>query len=377
MGNKKKIALILLVIGLMVFVYFAYNYLVFIKEYATSDAVFIRSDKITNVSFKRVGGKIIKMYKKEGDIVKKGEVIAEIDPIDYRIKYDQVAKKIESLKKKREQLNIQIIKVKDELDLKKNIAEKKINYLDDEIKSLKYSIAELNQNIKQLKRDYKRFKSLYEAKAVSKRKFEDIETNLLALQKKKKSLLSKLEGLKKQKSVAEDELKMVYVEYKNVDELKKSLESLDSEIAATKKQLQDLENLIEYCKLRAPFDGKIGKKFVEEGAIINSGFPVYSVVDTDSLYVEVLLEETKLKGVKPGCEAEFSVDSYPDITFKGEVKEIYPASAATYALVPRDISAGEFTKVAQRIPVRVSIDEGDKSILKVGMGGEIKIKRAN
>ncbi|MGA1863065.1 HlyD family secretion protein [Deferribacter thermophilus] len=377
MGKKKKIVLILLIVGLIVFAYFAYNYLTFIRDYATSDAVFIRSDKITNVSFKRVAGKIIKMYKKEGDFVKKGEVIAEIDPIDYQLKYDQVAKKIESLKSKREQLNIQMLKVKGELDLKKNIAEKKINYLDDEIKSLKYSIAELNQNIKQLKRDYNRFKSLYEAKAVSKRKFEDIETNLLALQKKKKSLLSKLEGLKKQKSVAEDELKIVYVEYKNIDELKKSIESLDSEIAATKNQLQDLKNLIDYCKLRAPFDGKIGKKFVEVGSVIKSGFPIYSIVDTRSLYVEVLLEETKLKGVKAGCEAEFSVDSYPDIKFKGEVEEVYPASAATYALVPRDISAGEFTKVAQRIPVRVAIKEGDLSILKVGMGGEIKIKRVN
>ena len=99
------------------------------------------------------------------------------------------------------------------------------------------------------------------------------------------------------------------------------------------------------------------------------------MVDINSLYVEVLLEETKLKGVAPGCKAYFNVDSYSDKEFEGVVQKIYPASAATYALVPRDISAGEFTKVAQRILIRVNITNGDKSVLLAGMGGEIKIKR--
>ena len=61
--------------------------------------------------------------------------------------------------------------------------------------------------------------------------------------------------------------------------------------------------------------------------------------------------------------------------FEGVVEEISPASAATFALVPRDISAGEFTKVVQRIPVKIRIKKGNLSLLRVGMGGRVEIKR--
>ena len=70
-----------------------------------------------------------------------------------------------------------------------------------------------------------------------------------------------------------------------------------------------------------------------------------------------------------------TLDAYPDKEFTGVVREVMPASAATFALVPRDISAGEFTKVAQRIPVRIEITGGDRSLLRVGLGGEVEIKR--
>ncbi|MEJ2689793.1 MAG: HlyD family secretion protein, partial [Deltaproteobacteria bacterium] len=87
------------------------------------------------------------------------------------------------------------------------------------------------------------------------------------------------------------------------------------------------------------------------------------------------LEENKLSGVKAGSSVVLRVDAYPDKKFNGEVTEVMPASAATFALVPRDISAGEFTKVAQRIPVRIAITSGDLSLLRVGLGGEVEIKR--
>jgi membrane fusion protein (multidrug efflux system) len=109
--------------------------------------------------------------------------------------------------------------------------------------------------------------------------------------------------------------------------------------------------------------------------VVNPGMPVYALIDPKDIYILVLLEETKLKGVEVGCPAYIKIDAYPHMKYKGVVKEILPASAAKFALVPRDISAGEFTKVVQRMQVKVKITEGDTSKLVVGMGGEIEIKR--
>ena len=91
--------------------------------------------------------------------------------------------------------------------------------------------------------------------------------------------------------------------------------------------------------------------------------------------MEVLLEETKLKGVRKGSKAYVRLDAYQGLVLEGEVEEISPASAATFALAPRDVSAGEFTKVVQRIPVKIKLKTEDKKLLRVGMGGRVEIKR--
>lgn len=375
MNKKKTISVVILFVFLIGFLFAAYKYLVFSKEYATTNAIFIRSDRITNLSFKRVEGKVIKLLVKEGDIVKKGELIAAIDPVDYRLKYQQAIDKVEALEKKREKLITEKNRINAEIKIKRKKLISKIAMLKDKILSVNYSVEEINTNIAQLKRDYNRYKVLFKKNVVAKRDYEKIKTSLNALIKKKLSVISSKMALEKEINIAKEDLKILNEELKRVKELKFSILSINKNIEAYKKQAKDLLHSIEYCKLYAPFDGSIGKKYVEIGMNIKSGYPVYSLVDKNSLYVEVLLEETKLKGVKVGCKAYFTVDAYKNKQYEGVVEKIYPASAATYALVPRDISAGEFTKVAQRIIIRVKITRGDTSLLIPGMGGEIQIRR--
>jgi len=127
--------------------------------------------------------------------------------------------------------------------------------------------------------------------------------------------------------------------------------------------------------LRSPLDGRVAKRFVTSGDMALAGKVMYSLVDPRDIYVLVLLEEGKLKGVETGAPVNIHIDAYPKQTFKGVVDAILPASAATFALIPRDISAGEFTKVAQRIPIRVKIAQGDTDLLRIGLGGEVEIER--
>lgn len=375
MKKQLKIALVLLIIGLISAILIGYKWYKDRMLYASTDAFFVKTDKIANVSFKRIDGKIVKMNFKEGDKVKSGDILAEIDSSDYRTQLDKINHSINSLLAEKDALMINKNKVEKSLKIEKEIKYDTLKSIENEIDSFKQNINEVDIQLSQLKKDYNRYKKLREQKAVSAKSFEDIQTNLERLNAKKASLSENLKSLYYKKQIAEKDLALVDVKLKTIFEMEKKLESLDEQIKALKKDREDISKMIEYCTLLAPFDGVIGQKYAEEGVVVKAGNYIYSIVDMKNLYGYALMEEEKIIGVNPGDLAEIKIDAYPDEKFEGEVVEIFPASAATYALVPRDISAGEFTKVSQRIPIRVRITSGNLEILRVGLSGEIKIKR--
>lgn len=375
MKKQLKIALVLLIIGLISAILIGYKWYKDRMLYASTDAFFVKTDKIANVSFKRIDGKIVKMNFKEGDKVKSGDILAEIDSSDYRTQLDKINHSINSLLAEKDALMINKNKVEKSLKIEKEIKYDTLKSIENEIDSFKQNINEVDIQLSQLKKDYNRYKKLREQKAVSAKSFEDIQTNLERLNAKKASLTENLKSLYYKKQIAEKDLALVDVKLKTIFEMEKKLESLDEQIKALKKDREDISKMIEYCTLLAPFDGVIGQKYAEEGVVVKAGNYIYSIVDMKNLYGYALMEEEKIIGVNPGDLAEIKIDAYPDEKFEGEVVEIFPASAATYALVPRDISAGEFTKVSQRIPIRVRITSGNLEILRVGLSGEIKIKR--
>ncbi len=377
MNNKAKIASVVLFIGLIALVFYVYKWVSFSKEYAVTNAVFVKSDKITNASFKRVGGRIAKLNFSEGATVKKNDILAILDNDDYKTKLDEIENNLKALGSEKKALELKIDRIREELSINKQIAVQKVKAVRSEINALKNTKNEIMVKLKQLKKDRNRYKNLYEEKAVAKNTYEKIDTELKSLETKKNYISNKIRALLSQRKIAEKNVELASVKEKTIDELLAQLESLKSKIKAFEDKKKDVDNLISYCILKSPFDGIIGKKFVEEGTVVNTGFPVFSIVDTKSLFIYALLEETKFKGVKENNEVDIKIDAFPNEEFKGVVEKIYPASAATYALVPRDISAGEFTKVAQRIPVKIKITEGNIALLRVGMGGEINIKRSN
>ncbi len=375
MINKKRFAVFVL-IGMVLFL-LVYGILMIRHrmQYAITDAVFVDTENINNVGFQKVNGKIIKMTKLEGDRVRKGELLAEIDPRNYQILVEELRSRIASKKNKRDKLKITLSKTIETLNIREGIAKDRVKQVKNDISSLKKKIASLDARIAQLKRDVRRYKELYKKGAVAKRTYEKIETELIANQRERDALVKRLYALRDQLSMAKKEIALVIADRKSIEELKKNIKALDKEIASIKAALKNAKLNLRYCRLFSPINGRVAKKYASVGDVVSPSTPVYALIDPKDIYILVLLEETKLNGVKPGCPAKVKIDAYPDSEYKGVVTEILPASAAKFALVPRDISAGEFTKVVQRMQVKVRITSGDISKLVVGMGGEIEIKR--
>jgi membrane fusion protein (multidrug efflux system) len=130
-------------------------------------------------------------------------------------------------------------------------------------------------------------------------------------------------------------------------------------VTEARRALTSAEDQLKYTQIHAPFPGIIVKRYRHLGDFASAGVPILSMYDPDLMYVTANLEETRLRGVTPGNEVELEVDAFAD-PFRGRVLWIDKSTGAQFALLPRNVVSGEFTKVVQRVPVRIQIEKDDR-----------------
>ena len=136
------------------------------------------------------------------------------------------------------------------------------------------------------------------------------------------------------------------------------------------KAVQDQAELnLSYTALVAPIDGVIGNRTLRVGQYVQAGTQLMAVVPTDAAYIVANYKETQLTDVRTGQKVEVEVDTFPGQVFQGHVDSISPASGQEFALLPPDNATGNFTKVVQRIPVKIVLDDGSSLsvVLRPGM----------
>ncbi|EDM22984.1 biotin/lipoyl-binding protein [Caminibacter mediatlanticus TB-2] len=369
---KKKIAIVVFIILIVISIIGLYKYYVFNKNYASSNAVFVKSDSLTFLSFK-LPGKIEKIYVNEGDNVKKGELLAKLDTKNLEIQKKELEFNINALAKNIEALSLQKEKLKKDINTNLKINAIELAKLQDTIKAKAFGIDAKIYKRNKLKNDYLRFERLFKENKISREKYETIKTAFLALKDEINADKSMLDSLIKNKKLLMQKRELILNSKKEIERLKKTIESSQQKLQALNEKLALINQNIKDSYLYAPFSGKIAKKFANNNEVIGAGMKVLSLVNLNNLYVLDLLEETKMKGIGKGCDVKIHIDAL-NKDFDGYIEKILPASAATFALVPRDISSGEFTKLAQRFYVRIRFKKIPKNVL-VGMSGEVVIKK--
>ena len=147
------------------------------------------------------------------------------------------------------------------------------------------------------------------------------------------------------------------------------------------RQLQRLQSLAQqaelnlgYTTITAPIEGTVGARSLRVGQYVQAGTQLMAVVPLDTVYVVANFKETQLTDLRQGQPAHIGIDSYPDVEIKGHVDSVAPASGQTFALLPPDNATGNFTKVVQRIPVKIAIDHSALAgLLRPGMSVEATI----
>ncbi len=129
-------------------------------------------------------------------------------------------------------------------------------------------------------------------------------------------------------------------------------------LAAARAAVSNARLQLSYTVLTAPIGGVVGRRSVERGGLVQVGQTLMSVIPDKDVWVTANLKETDMANVAVGDSVEFTVDAYPGRHFRGHVESLSPATGARFALLPPDNATGNFTKVVQRVPVRVAVDGG-------------------
>jgi membrane fusion protein, multidrug efflux system len=155
----------------------------------------------------------------------------------------------------------------------------------------------------------------------------------------------------------------------NVDVLKAQQEEARRTLQQYQTALAKTERDLSFTVIKAPFDGVVGNRAVQVGDYVQPTQRLASLVPMNAVYIDANFKETQLAGLKPGQPVRIGVDALPGRTLEGRVASLAPASGSVFSLLPPDNATGNFTKIVQRLPVRILVpaEVAEQSVLRPGM----------
>lgn len=213
--------------------------------------------------------------------------------------------------------------------------------------------------------EFERAKSLFERELISVEDFEASRARYLTVAEQQREAAAGVEA-------ARAKLVLATAEADRVQVIAEEIEALDARIAQLEaKRGRQLEDLADR-EIRAAFDGVVGKTFVDPGEHVSEGTRLLMYHDPSHVWVDANVKETEFSRLHIGSAAEVYVDAFPDQVFRGEVSRIGHAATSEFALLPNPNPSGNFTKVTQRLPIRIAVEQNGL-LLRPGMMVEVKI----
>ncbi len=287
----------------------------------TTNDAYVKSD-LTRLS-SRVSGEVLTVAVNDFQRVKAGDLLVQIDPADYEAQVAQAEAGVAAAQAALDNLNNQV-----ELQYA-TIAQSQAQQVSAQAQELEArQEQERQQALAQT--DAGTRQKLEQAVAAYARAQADVRASR-AVVAEQQHQMEVLAGTKKQRAA--------------------DLMGAKATLAAARLKLG-------YTRIVAPFDGVVGEREVQPNDYVNIGSNLINVVPLPDVYVIANYKETQLTWVRPGQPVEVTVDSFPGERLNGHVARIAPASGSQVALLPPDNATGNFTKVVQRIPVRIALDQG-------------------
>ncbi|MYM24095.1 HlyD family efflux transporter periplasmic adaptor subunit [Duganella sp. FT135W] len=277
----------------------------------------------------RIAGVVTKVLIDDNQMVKEGDVIAELDPFDQGVKVEQIQAQIASAQQQVSQADAQIAQVQAQAS------------------AAAAQVAQSEAQLVRAKQDAERFGQLYNSqmKAVSKAELD-------AAVATRASATADVAARKDSAVAAKAQIASA----------KSARDVLSAQVAVLQVQLKDSKQQLAYNKILAPVSGRIGKRSVEVGQRVQPGQQLTAIVQ-ENVWLTANFKETQLADMKIGQEVKVTIDAIPGKELIGKVDSFSPASGAQFALLPADNATGNFTKIVQRVPVKVVFKSEDVKAL--------------
>jgi membrane fusion protein (multidrug efflux system) len=161
----------------------------------------------------------------------------------------------------------------------------------------------------------------------------------------------------------------------NLDVLRTERDKAAGALAHAEAVLEQAKLNLSYTEIHAPVDGKVGRRSVRVGAYVTVGTPLLAIVPLSEAYIVANFQENQLTHMRPGDPVRIKVDTFPGVVIRGHVDSLAPATGLSFSPIAPDNATGNFTKVVQRVPVKITIDPGQQaaSQLSVGLSVETEV----
>lgn len=331
-GKKQKMIIMLLTVFLAIGAAGGGWWWYYTASYVSTDDARI-SGTIVSVSSK-IAGRVTEVLAAEGDAVKAGQVLARIDSREITAQKLQAEAALAAAKARYDEVLA--------------------GARPQEIQQAQAVTDQARANLDNAEKNYERMQKLFGDGAISAAQRDNAQASY---QVAREAFNAASQGLELAVTGAREE----------------TVRAASAQVKQAEAALAAVNVVYDNATIVAPVDGTVAQKSVNAGEVVAAGQPLFTVVNYRDLWVNARIEETKIGKLAVGQYVEYTIDGYPGRGFSGKIYDIGNATNSVFALIPTENSSGNFTKVTQRIPIKVSLPQDGNVVFRPGMSVIIKI----
>lgn len=336
----QKTVVVLAVMALAAGAVFSGRWLYFRFTHVSTEAAYVKADMAEVAP--EVAGRVAEVLVEGGQHVQQGELLVRLERDNLtagRAQAEAAVRQLEDRVRRQEAL----------LSRTRKTVEASQAAAQAGVEAARAQVQKARAQLEYLEVQEARLQALLQEAAVPKSRYDEVHAGAEAA---RADLRAALEAL----HLADAKLKEAHAGQLAVAEAEAGLAEARSGLEQAKAALAQAQWAEGRAEIRAPITGVVARIFLRPGDFAAPGRPVLAMYDPATRYVEARFEETKVRHLQVGQKAQITVDAVPGKKLSGTIRRVTPAAAQEFALIPRDVTAGEFTKVTQRVPVELTIE---------------------